>query len=144
MTRAAGAQSTGPAGGSQPPSQRSTLERFHLLSPLKIAWFPCLLVFLTAGFAADTNELEKSVQQLKQLPFEELLHVEVTTVAKRAERLVDSPSAVQVITSDDIHRSGVSSLAEALRLAPNLEVAQVDSRSEEHTSELQSLAYLVC
>src|SRR5437588_8936858 len=36
--------------------------------------------------------------------------------------------AIQVITQQDIRRSGASSLPEALRLATNLEVAQVDSR----------------
>src|SRR5439155_9431631 len=32
------------------------------------------------------------------------------------------------LTSEDIRRSGASSIPEALRLAPNLQVAQVDSR----------------
>src|SRR6266581_2668929 len=46
----------------------------------------------------------------------------------RPERLSQSASAIQVITQDDIRRSGAASLAEALRLASNLLVAQVDSR----------------
>ncbi|MGH2603337.1 MAG: TonB-dependent receptor plug domain-containing protein, partial [Dehalococcoidia bacterium] len=37
-------------------------------------------------------------------------------------------SAVQVITQEEIRRSGASSLPEALRLAANLQVAQVDAR----------------
>src|SRR5207248_5911145 len=37
-------------------------------------------------------------------------------------------SAIQVITAEDIMRSGATSLPEALRLATNLEVAQIDSR----------------
>src|SRR5207249_1805714 len=47
---------------------------------------------------------------------------------RRPERLGETASAIQVITQEDIHRSGVTSLPEALRLASNLEVAQVDSR----------------
>jgi outer membrane receptor for ferrienterochelin and colicin len=35
--------------------------------------------------------------------------------------------AVYVIGSEDIRRSGATSLAEALRLAPNLDVARVDA-----------------
>src|SRR5437016_6565876 len=56
------------------------------------------------------------------------MNVEVTSVSKRPERLARAPSAIQVITQQDIRRSGASSLPEALRLATNLEVAQVDSR----------------
>src|SRR5436190_18976293 len=74
-----------------------------------------------AGPAAD-------IAALKQLSLEDLFQTEITTVSKQPERLVDAPSAIQVITSEDIHRSGASSLPEALRLAPNLQVAQIDSR----------------
>ena len=52
----------------------------------------------------------------------------VTSVAKRPEKLSEAASAIQVITGDDIRRAGSTSLPEALRLASNLEVAQVDSR----------------
>src|SRR5213594_3807454 len=64
-----------------------------------------------------------SVEALKQL-----MNVEVMSVSRRAERLSQAPSAIQVITQEDIRRSGASSLPEALRLASNLQVAQVDSR----------------
>src|SRR6059058_4732675 len=56
------------------------------------------------------------------------MNVEVTSVSKRPERLTQVASAIQVITQDDIRRSGASSLPEILRLATNLQVAQVDSR----------------
>src|SRR2546426_3367613 len=42
--------------------------------------------------------------------------------------LARTASAIQVITQDDIRRPGAASLAEALRLAANLQVAQIDSR----------------
>jgi iron complex outermembrane receptor protein len=48
-------------------------------------------------------------------------------VSKRPEKLSDAPSSIQVITGDDIRRAGATSLPEALRLASNLHVAQVDS-----------------
>src|SRR5205807_10390167 len=50
------------------------------------------------------------------------------SVSKRPERLSQTASAIQVITQEDVRRSGASSLAEALRLAANLQVAQIDSR----------------
>jgi len=63
----------------------------------------------------------------KKLSMQELMDIEVTSVSKRAEKLSATASAIQVITQEDIHRSGASSLPEALRLAPNLQVAQVNS-----------------
>jgi iron complex outermembrane receptor protein len=58
------------------------------------------------------------------LSIEELANIEVTSVSKRPERLQDAPASVFVITADDIRRSGSRSLPEALRLAPNLQVAR--------------------
>lgn len=65
---------------------------------------------------------------LKKLSMEELLNIEVTSVSKRPEKLSTTASAIQVITQEDIRRSGATSLPEALRLASNLEVAQIDTR----------------
>jgi iron complex outermembrane receptor protein len=88
-------------------------------------------IFCAAGstiWAQSTNEPVKAISELKKLSLEELFDAEITTVSKRPERLVDAPSAIQLITSEDIRRSGATSLPEALRLAPNLQVAQIDSR----------------
>ncbi len=52
---------------------------------------------------------------------------EVTLVSRTPEQLIRSPSAIQVVTGEDIRRSGATSLPEALRLAPNLNVAQTSS-----------------
>src|SRR2546422_8679190 len=56
------------------------------------------------------------------------MNLQVTSVSKRPERLSQTASAIQVITQEDIRGSGASSLPEALRLASNLQVAQLDSR----------------
>ena len=66
---------------------------------------------------------------LKTLSVEELMNIEVTSVSKRPERLFETASAIQVITREDIRRSGAASIPEALRLASNLEVAQVDAHA---------------
>ena len=55
---------------------------------------------------------------------EQLGSIQVTPVAKRPERLADAAASVFVITGDDIRRSGATTLPEALRLAPNLQVAR--------------------
>ena len=78
--------------------------------------------------SAQTLDTLPSPSALKKLSLEELMDVEVTSVSKRPEKLSDTASAIQVITQKDIERSGATSLPEALRLAANLQVAQVDSR----------------
>jgi iron complex outermembrane receptor protein len=58
------------------------------------------------------------------LSIEELANIDVTSVSRRPERLQEATASVFVITADDIRRSGSRSLPEALRLAPNLQVAR--------------------
>src|SRR5438270_10986636 len=85
----------------------------------------CLLAEETNRFGHSHGELNPG--DLKEKSLSELMEVMVTSVSKKAEKLSEAASAVTVITQEDIRRSGVTSLPEALRLAPNLEVAQVDS-----------------
>ena len=68
-----------------------------------------------------------SARDLADLSLEQLSNLEVTTAARRPERLSDAAASIFVITREDIRRSGASSLPEALRLAPNLEVARVSA-----------------
>lgn len=68
-----------------------------------------------------------ALDTLKKLSMEELLNIEVVSVSKRAEKLTKAASAIQVITQEDIRRSGATSIPEALRLATNLHVAQKNS-----------------
>jgi len=77
---------------------------------------------------AQQSDTTTSPAALKKLTLEQLMNLEVTSVSKRPEKLSQAASAIQVITQDDIRRSGATNLPEALRLASNLEVAQVDSR----------------
>jgi iron complex outermembrane recepter protein len=86
------------------------------------------LVMLARQGSAQQPDTAASPVALKKLTLEQLMNVEVTSVSKRPEKLSQAASAIQVITQEDIHRSGAASLPEALRLASNLEVAQVDSR----------------
>jgi iron complex outermembrane receptor protein len=61
------------------------------------------------------------------MTLEQLGNVEVTTVAKEPEEVWRTPAAVYVITQQDIERSGATSIPEALRLAPGVEVARINS-----------------
>ncbi|MGA8030329.1 MAG: TonB-dependent receptor, partial [Bryobacteraceae bacterium] len=66
---------------------------------------------------------------LKQLSLEQLGNVEVTSASKEPEQVWRTTAAIYVITQDDIRRSGATSIPEALRLAPGVEVARIDSNT---------------
>lgn len=68
-----------------------------------------------------------SPSALAELSLEELSSIQISSVSRRAERLSDAAASVYVITGEDIRRSGSATLAEALRLAPNLNVARIDT-----------------
>jgi iron complex outermembrane receptor protein len=68
-----------------------------------------------------------STDTLKKMSLEELMDLEIVSVSKRSEKLSRAASAIQVITQEDIRHSGATNVPEALRLASNLQVAQVNS-----------------
>jgi iron complex outermembrane receptor protein len=78
------------------------------------------------SFAALQQD-QANGEPLKQLSLADLGNVEVTTASKEPEEVWKTPAAVFVITQDAIRRSGATSIPEVLRLAPGVEVAQVDS-----------------
>lgn len=84
----------------------------------------CLL--LGAAAAARAGD-RIAVDQLRQLTLEELLNVEVTTASKKEQRLSDTAAAVSVLNGDDIRRLGVSTIPEALRGLPGVDVARLNS-----------------
>jgi len=107
--------------------RRASCERRALgfvLATSLLTW-ACLL----AGCAVPANADERalSAKAIKELSLEELLDMEVTSVSKRPERLSNAAASIQVITAEDIRRSGARSVPEALRLAPNLEVARINA-----------------
>jgi len=55
------------------------------------------------------------------------LDVEVTSVSKKAQKLSDSAAAIFVISNEDIRRSGATSIPEALRMAPGVNVARINA-----------------
>jgi iron complex outermembrane receptor protein len=79
---------------------------------------------LTGLIACAGNQ--PSPAALKSLSLEELSQIEVTSVAKAPEKAMQTAAAIYVITGEDIRRSGAPNIPEALRLAPGVEVAQID------------------
>src|SRR5580698_2176627 len=83
-------------------------------------------VLLGSAFAAD-GDTPQSDQSLKSLSLSELGNIEVTTVNKEPQEIWKTPAAIFVITQQAIQRSGATTIPEALRLAPGVEVARISA-----------------
>ncbi len=68
------------------------------------------------------------------LDISQLMQITITSVSKKEQALSDAAAAVFVITRKDIHRSGVSSIPEALRMVPGLQVARIGAEKWAITS----------
>ena len=101
------------------------LARISGICPRERGPFSALLlaaaILASAAAAPDRN--------LADLSIEELMNESVTSVSRKAERLGDAAAAIAVLSQDDLQRSGATTLMEALRLVPGVNVARVNSRS---------------
>lgn len=70
---------------------------------------------------------EELPADLTQLGLEDLMNIQVTSVARRPQRVSEAPAAVSVVSPDDVRRSGLTSVPELLRLVPGMQVARVDA-----------------
>jgi iron complex outermembrane recepter protein len=61
-------------------------------------------------------------QDLSSMSIEDLVSLDITSVSKKPEKIMEAPSAVYVITGEDIRRSGVKTITDAFRLAPGVDV----------------------
>lgn len=84
-----------------------------------------LVAMLAAGLAVENSSAE--TPDLTDLSLEALMNLEVTSVSKKEELAQHAAAAVFVLTNEDIRRSGATSIPEALRLVPGLNVARIDS-----------------
>jgi len=80
--------------------------------------------------AADAGSLEApgadGEGDLTELSLEDLMNVETTSTGRKAQKWSEVPAALYVITRDDVRRTGVRSLADALRFSPGVQVARID------------------
>lgn len=87
-----------------------------------LAW----LALVLGACAAAAVSADEEVVDVTRLSLEQLMDVEVYSVSKQNESLAHSPAAVFVVSQDDIRRSGATTIPEALRMVPGLQVAHVD------------------
>lgn len=85
---------------------------------LSVGYVSLFLLILPASLAAA---------DLTDFSLEQLMAIEITSVAKKSQRLSEAAAAVHVITRDDIRRSGMTRVPELLRMVPGLHVARVDA-----------------
>lgn len=87
------------------------------------------LLLISAVPHVRAQETLVAAQDLKNLSIEELMQIDVTSVSRRSEPLSRAAAAITVITAEDLRRSGITSLPEALRLVNSLHVAQQTQRT---------------
>jgi iron complex outermembrane recepter protein len=73
-----------------------------------------------------TSASTQTLPDVTTMSVEDLMNVQVTSVSKRTQKLADAAAAIFVITQEDIHRSGATSIPEVLRMVPGLQVARID------------------
>lgn len=104
-----------------------------------IHWGGCVLITITLQIvlsggvhsqaAPQTAPPQKATGDLAQMSIEDLMNLEVTSGAKKDESVQHTAAAIFVITGEDIRRSGATTLPDALRMAPGLEVAQISGNT---------------
>lgn len=87
-----------------------------------------LLASVLASMALPSSSLAQGrVPDLTQLSIEDLMKIEITAAGRKEQRATDVAAAVFVITQDDIRRSGMTTIPDLLRMAPGVNVAQINS-----------------
>src|SRR5256885_8869044 len=86
-----------------------------------------LLAALTAALPAFAAAAADSPRDLGDLSIEQLMSESVTSVSKREQKLSDVAAAVSVLSNDDLRRSGFTTVADALRLVPGMDVGSLNA-----------------
>ena len=93
--------------------------------PYLSQWIPLIgLSLLQCGQTALAAS-----DDLGSMSLTELMNEPVTSVSKKETKLSDAAAAITVITQDDLRRLGITSLPDALRLVPGMDVAQISSNA---------------
>jgi len=88
-----------------------------------------LLSFAWILQAHAQTSTQAASMPLADYSLEQLSDIVVTSVSRQEEPLARAAALVYVIQGAEIARSGATTLPEALRLAPNLQVARIDAHS---------------
>ena len=86
-----------------------------------------VLSFTAAVAASFAIASTASAQDLKRLSIEQLMQIDVTLATRRPEPVAATPTAISVVTGDEIRRAGVTTLADAIALADGVHVARFNN-----------------
>jgi iron complex outermembrane receptor protein len=86
-----------------------------------------VLLLLTGLAGSFPSVGQGRPQDLTALSLEELMNIEVLMTTRKPGRLSEVPAAIDVLTGEDIRRSGAMNIPDALRGVPGMEVARVDA-----------------
>ena len=115
------------ADDSQEGKPKMLFNRDHKTGPAMRAGRIFLAGFLSVLLAGSTvAQNSRNVPDVTAMSMEDLMNLQVTSVSKHTQKVADAAAAIFVITQEDIRRSGATSIPEALRLVPGLEVARID------------------
>jgi iron complex outermembrane receptor protein len=92
--------------------------------PINRARVPSILLLMFGAFAT-TAGAQQAPEWTRDL--EDLMSVEISSAGRREQRPADTAAASFVLTSEDIRRSGLTSVPDLLRLVPGVHVAQIDA-----------------
>jgi len=93
-----------------------------------VLWFLTALSTTAIADSGDTNTFSSA--RLADMSIEQLVNLDVislTSLFKKETKLEQAPAAAAVVMPEDIRRLGVTTLPEALRMVPGLDVARIDS-----------------
>jgi len=101
---------------------RGNMKSKSLLQRAVTIFFTVLFIFCACGTAYPSMDQD----YLLDLDLEDLMAVEVSSVSKYKQPLLNTPAAVTVIGSKEIRQSGLHEIPELLRLAPGMQVVRFD------------------
>ena len=95
----------------------------------KITFIPIfrviVLLFLT-GLVFDLKSAPLE-DDFFDLSLDQLADIEITSVAKKPQKVSLAASSIFVLSQEDIKRSGVTTIPDALRMVPGVQVAKLDA-----------------
>jgi iron complex outermembrane receptor protein len=92
----------------------------------------CLLLFFAVRGETCAQEPEHQGAQkpdLATMNIEDLMNIQVTSVSKTEQKMSQAAAAIFVITQEDIRRSGATNIPDLLRIAPGLNVSQINANT---------------
>ncbi len=105
---------------------RLTAHRFRKAA-IHVVLAASLAVVAPSEVFGQSSGRQSNAVDLTELSIEDLMAIRVTSVSKKEQTLAKTGAAAFVITQEDIHNSGATNIPDVLRMAPGVDVAQIDA-----------------